>query len=162
MPAFKPALLLSICGLVAMSGCTGAGPWPPKPTVLQIKTDSGLHCTFLKWRQGLSVLVVDHLGEGGIRVLDVKDSVDGVYIWSATVTSPLLGVKHVNWTLETSDGSSGRLVIDGEQYDLSAGEVISIDAENGGPKIRQFNRSLSALPSEAEAVKEFLLEDMTK
>jgi hypothetical protein len=64
-----------------------------------------------------------------------------------------------SWKLETADGKTGKLTIQGQDYDLSKGALFVVRTKGGSVQVLQINRDLSALPDDLFQCHERLLKD---
>jgi hypothetical protein len=64
-----------------------------------------------------------------------------------------------DWQIETSDGLTGKFVLNNNQFDLTEGNVFVVSTAQGQIDIQQFQCDLSSVRPESESITEFGLND---
>ncbi len=70
-----------------------------------------------------------------------------------------LGEVHVKWACATSDGQTGRMFINGNEYDLAQGSLLLVSTTGGSTRALQLQRDLSKLSPEAASLEPWLKAD---
>lgn len=148
------AVVVAIILAIASAGC-GTRTTPPGPTTIGTSAP-GMNITYLHWNEGLAVLFVDNV-KGARSAKGSGSTRSPVYLETGSGGSP--GSAQYRWKLETTDGKSASLTIDGKDFDLSAGTVFVLKAKGNDIEIHQLQRELSTIPFDAEGCKEHLQKD---
>ncbi len=150
MSSFKECcrlcLVMSIgfAWVVSLSGC-GVRTTPPGPTSLGTSVP-GMTITFLRWKQGLTVLFVDDV-KGGHGSAGSGSTDDTMHTSTVSAGDPDSG--GYKCLLETKDGISAICRINGKEYDLANGTLFVIKSKGEQVEVRQLKRDLTKIPFDA-------------
>lgn len=142
----SPRLTWSLAplGVLAVVGCRyEVAAIPPIPTPRSISSNkdmNGLHFTFDKWDQGLTVMFVDNVHGG----TDRNGKMDGSTYSKRTSVRRAGGVGY-DWVLTTADGKSAELIINEVPYDLRAGALFVVQTDGQNVVVHQLSHDLSML-----------------
>jgi hypothetical protein len=144
-------LLVFLLGAMSIVGCAGRST-PPGPSITSSVVED-LGFTFLKWKEGRSIMFVDNLrgrqtGGGG------GSTSDPVYRGSGSSTSK--DGRGYAWSYETTDGKRVDLTIDGVAYDLDKGGMFVIHLAGDQVTVHQQDVDLSQLTTDYEGFRAFL------
>lgn len=159
---FRPFLLLFMCAALTQ-GCnsttmpSAAPSDAPAPQTVVGMTRDRTSYRFLKWNEGLTVLLVDHCdasnmsGEyGSGKPYRCK----GTAYWSDRDAHEWkVGYE---WQMETSDGQTGLITINNVAYDLSKGAIFRIDISGGKATVKQFDHDLSNIQPDTQSCDHFV------
>jgi len=65
----------------------------------------------------------------------------------------------VEWQCETTDGKTGKMIINGSSYELSKGSLFLVSTRGGKVEVRQVQRNLLKVKPDQESVEKLLKED---
>lgn len=143
--------LLGIASFIFMTGCERRST-PPGPGSNFGIVEPNTHFQFLLWDEGLAIMLIDNItkahqggGSGSTK--------DPVYRHKGSAESKE-GYRY-EWQLETSDGQSAKVEIDGNDYDLGKGVVFSITVSEKETIVDQIDLDLSKL-SDVEDCRAFI------
>jgi hypothetical protein len=106
---------------------------------------------FLRWQEGLEVMIWFDLGSNVEHSAQSAGSTDGpVYTERGSVQSA--DGQHLSWNLRTADGKTGELQLVNTRYDLSAGNLFVVTNQGGRLDVRQLSRDLSAVPLDHDGI----------
>jgi hypothetical protein len=140
---------------LAISGCRPYASTPPGAGIVS-STGTGFNFTFLKWNEGLRLLLVDDV-KGSHHAGGSGSSSDPVY--TARGASGVEGQGGYHWQIGSKDGKSGNFRLNGKEYDLAKGALFVIKANGNEIEVHQFDRDLSAIPHDANKCREHLEKD---
>lgn len=141
------ALLASL--MATMATCTAADSPPAADKYLGTFAEGGY--LFLRWPEGLQVMIWVDLGEAAEHSAHSAGAADGpVYTERGFVQSA--EGQRLTWELETANGKTGQLQMGDSRYDLSAGNLFVVTSQGGGVQVRQLSRDLSAVPLDHDAI----------
>jgi hypothetical protein len=141
--------------LVFALGCSVSRSTPPGASTITSST-SGMSFTFLQWKEGLRLLLVDdvkgshHSSGGGSSNNPVHTEKGG----AGTADG-----RGYQWHLETTDGKTAKFRINGNEFDLTKGTLFALKAKGEQVEVQQLVRDLAGIPFDAEGCKEFLKKD---
>ncbi|HUG18904.1 MAG TPA: hypothetical protein VMM56_07980 [Planctomycetaceae bacterium] len=157
-PRSHDFLLLLLCAsVVAGCGRKSAAPSAPVPQTLSGMTRDRTSYTFLKWDEGLAIMLVDwcdahHMSSSsGNGELDQRNG--DAYWWDKVSDEWKEGYE---WQLETSDGQTAKITINDVQYDLAKGAVFRIDTGGDGATVTQISRDLSNIQPNRNSCDRFI------
>ena len=154
------AFAIFLVSFVGMAGCTGnSGGLPPKPESVYGETNQNQHFTFLVWKNGLRVLVVDDFRGPINRKSDFSLGDDSPYVFGENVKTEEV---EMSWTMQTNDGRTGRFTMDGDEYDLTNGSVFVARQGVDGFVVEQINADVSKLEQKDEQIGAFVSRTVTK
>lgn len=140
--------------LLVMLGCTSRTV-PPGPLTMNTNVN-GVNVTYLKWKEGLSVLFLDEVA--GNRSTGGSGSTDSLdFSVSGSVGAREQGGYH--WTLSTKDGKNCKLSINGRNYQLADGAVFVLKSRGTGLELLQLKRDISAVPFDIQECNKYLEDD---
>ncbi len=153
---FRDCLIVasSVGLLVFGSGC-GNRSTPPGPSTL-VASAPGMSCTYIYWKEGLRVLLVDDAK--GTHHSEGHGSSSNPVFTEKGGAGPGDGVGY-KWQAETKDGTTATFRIDGKEYDLTEGTVFAVKDKGGRVEVRQLTRDLIVLPFDADACRNFVRKD---
>jgi hypothetical protein len=157
MPKHSPlwVSVLMLGGVVQLAGCGRSAVPPQRPPF----TDTG-GCSvggtgprYGSWGGKLAVVVW----------FDTDDSSQGfagegpaaVY---QGVFAPLDG-RRFDWRCRTSDGKTGTLLIDGQEYDMAKGALFLVSTKGGKTGVQQISRDLTPFNPDKESLERLAKED---
>lgn len=139
-------VVLGLGLVIPTAGCR-ARSTPPGADAMSA-SDLEMSFLSLRWKEGLRLLFVDDLkGEHASRGSGSTESPIHTVVGSA---GPANGARCA-WKLETQDGKSAKLTINGKDYDLSQGTLFVIKASGDEIDVHQLKRDLSTIPLEVES-----------
>jgi hypothetical protein len=116
----------------------------------------GLNIAFLRWKEGLRVLVVDDVtGQHGSHGTGSTDNP----VYTATVSAGDADAGGYTCRLETRDGKSAACRINGKEYDLSKGTLFVIKAKGAQTEVHQLRRDLAAVPFDLQGCRKAVEKD---
>jgi hypothetical protein len=154
MLAFKVRcvmLVAAACGSIVV-GCRVQGSSSPPGPASMTSSGSGFNFTYLQWKDGLSVIFVDDLS-GGHSSHGSGSTQNSVYVVEGSAGTDALGYK---WRLDTSDGKSATVEIEGTGYDLANGALFVMKAKDGKVVVHQLKLDTSAVPFHVNSTREAL------
>ena len=149
--------LLGAAGIglvIFVFGCTPRST-PPGPNTIG-SSAPGLTFTFLQWKEGLMLLLVDDI-EKSHQSRGSASTSNPVYSGSGSAESA--DGRGYKWQIETTDGKAATFRIDGKEYDLSKGALFVIKAKGEQVEVHQLKRDLTTIPFDADGCKEHLKKD---
>jgi hypothetical protein len=109
----------------------------------------------LQWKEGLTVILADDVG--GHRVSGSGSTASPV--WTERGSASSADGRGYTWQLESADGRTANLTIDGKAYDPSRGGLFVVRTKGGRTEVHQLVRDLSAVPSDPGGCREYLKKD---
>lgn len=143
----------AVCVLTAVFGCTPKSTPPGGGSI--VSSGTGFNFTYLQWKEGLSLILVDDL-RGGHGSRGSSSSGSPTYVASGYSGNDGHGYK---WHLETSDGKSATFKIGDSNYDLNNGTLFVIKSKEGKIEVHQLKRDMSTIPYDADKCREALTND---
>lgn len=151
-------LFLPLCATL-LTGCerNSAAPTAPEPQILHGMTRDRTQYTFLKWDEGLSIMLVDWCdshsmsGSSGSGKADQRNG-DARW-WDRVSDQWKVGYE---WHLETTDGQSATFTINNVEYDLAKGAVFRIDTGEREAAVTQVDEDVSKIPPDRNACEQFV------
>lgn len=126
----------------------------PKTIFNHTAAEGDVSFDFLKWDEGLTLLVVDDARRGhevtGMGQL-------GDLLWKGSGDDFDGG--SFQWQLETNDGQNARFVLNDQAYELSEGALFVVRTRGETVQVLQLKRDLSAVPLDVDAGREYLKKD---
>jgi hypothetical protein len=141
---------------IFMLGCT-TRTTPPGPDTVASST-VGLSLTYLKWKEGTSLLLVDDIFLGGNHQSGGSGSTNNP-LYTGGGSAKAADGRSYKWQVETTDGKTVKFTIDGKDYDLSKGALFVMNAKGEKIEVHQLQRDLSAIPFDARKCEEALKKD---
>jgi hypothetical protein len=154
----RTTMLFLMCGAFAQ-GCspTTAPQSAPAPQTVSGMTRDRTSYTFLKWDNGLAVMLVDQCDAhqmSGSSSNGKPDQRNGdAHRWDKDSDQWKVGYE---WQLETADGQTATFTINNVEYDLSKGAVFRIDTGGDETAVTQIHRDLSKIPPNRNACDHFV------
>lgn len=137
------AFSILVVGIVSILGCTGNPTGlPPKPKFVHGETPQDEHFTFLAWKNGLRLLIVDDFRGDISRKSDFSQGDDSAYVFGENAKTEAV---EMSWTMQTSEGRTGIFILDGDEYDLTKGAIFVASEGVDGFVVEQINEDLSNL-----------------
>lgn len=146
--------LLGVVWIISVAGC-GTGSTPPAPDTI-LTTAPGMNITFLRWKEGLSVLYVDDV-KGGHRSGGSGSTRNPVHTATIVAGSPKSGGYECK--LESKDGKSAICRINGKDYDLTKGTLFVIKSNEEKAEVHQLKRDLTIIPFDEKTCRKPIQED---
>jgi hypothetical protein len=147
--------VLMLGSLVGFAGCGRDSVPPQRPANTDTGGSSigGTGPRYGFWGGKLAVVVwfdtddssQGFSGEGGTAVYQ------GLF-------APLDG-RRFAWRCRTSDGKTGTLVIDGQQYDMAKGALFLVSTKGGKTEVQQLSRDLAPFNPDKEGLERLAKED---
>src|SRR5262249_36174773 len=144
---------LSLGFLLAPAGCLTRST-PPGPHGGSF-SGGGVSFTYMWWDTGLRVLLVDDIEDGSRNSSGSSSTASPVYTEQGSASAP--DGRTYSWKLETADGRTAKLTIQGQDYDLSKGALLVVRTKGGSVQVLQINRDLSTVPDDLFQCHERLL-----
>jgi hypothetical protein len=157
MIEIRPKRFLGVVtGLGLLAVVIGCQPrsTPAGPGMLT-SSGSGISFTYLKWDQGLRILLVDNVA-GGHGSSSSGSTNDPVHRSKGYAGPDGSGYK---WEVDSTNGTSATLKIDGKEYDLANGALFVVKAKEGNVEVHQLKRDLSAIPYDGAGCREAIEKD---
>jgi hypothetical protein len=145
--------------VILVLGCISRSS-PPGEIRSMSGGDVGWGFIFVEWKEGPILLLARSIpgsGPGRSTFGGHGSSNNPVYSWSASTT--YADGRGWKCQIEATDGKVTTFRIDGKEYDLSQGTVFVLTTKADKVDVHQMKRDLSAVPSDAEACREFLNKD---
>jgi hypothetical protein len=139
-----------------MFGC-GTQTTVPGPDSIGSSTP-GLSFTYLKWKEGTSLLLVDDIFLGGSHHSGGSGTTQ-IPIYSGSGSAKAADGGGYKWQVETKDGKTIKFSIDGKDYDLSKGTLFVMKVKGDKTDVHQLKRDLSAIPFDSHKCEEALKKD---
>lgn len=156
-PRFCGFLLL-LC-VTAMAGCerkTAPSAAPAPQTVAGLTRDRTSY-RFLKWKEGLTILLVDDCDasnmSGSNNSGEPYRCKGNAYLRPTGSDEWKVGYE---WQLETTDGRRAVFAINNVEYDLSNGAVFRIDVNGDEATVQQFDQNLFAIQPDTTSCDHFV------
>jgi len=134
------------------AGCSKPKATPPGPNSSFGVVQDGVHCAYLRWNEGLAIMIVDrlnnHSGHGSSSTEDALHRHRGSSI-SENGSS-------YDWELSTKDGKTASMEIDGTPYDLANGGVFAVEVADEQVTVHQFAKDLSEVGDGIGECSEFI------
>jgi hypothetical protein len=157
MMRYRSFLLLLWAVMVAGCDRQTASPSAPSPEIISGMTRDRTSFTFLKWNEGLAIMLVDHCDAhhmSGSSSSGKPDQRKGeAYSWNQDSSERKIAY---GWQLETTDGRTAVFAVNNVEYDLSQGAVFRIGTAGGQPTVTQINRDLSSIQADMNACDHFV------
>lgn len=139
-------LLLPVALLLAgaddVPGARHYAVFPPSPAqVSSSEGMNGLHFSFSRWKRGLTVMFVDDI-KGSV---DVRGQLD-THVYRSHQRVTRSDKQRYEWQLET-DGKSGKLMINGKQFELRKGTLFAVKLTGSKVVVRQLKQDFSKTES---------------
>jgi hypothetical protein len=138
-------------------GCSKKSTPPGPYKSIGKMSAKGNNFQLLKWENGLAIMFVDRLG--GSRGSSGRGSTeDPIYReegWAKSNEG--LGYE---WVLETSDGITAKMTIEGVSYDAKQGGVFHVTHVDGKPTVTQLEFELTTLGEDMSGFESFLEEKL--
>lgn len=155
--AFWIAQLLAI--FLGLSACAGKTT-PPGANILFgtliTPEGSGGSYTFLQWKEGLSISIIDD-SQGGHENSGSGSTEDPVWRGQGSIRSE--NGQDISWRVETTDGKTAKLFINEQSYDLAQGTLFLIKTNSESPQIMQHQSRHNAICSDDESCQQLLKQD---
>jgi hypothetical protein len=144
-------------GRVAQKALFGSafskGPTPPGADAAAGTVGQASY-VLLQWKEGLTVMIwhdfsASSRGSGSTS--------DPIYRYKGYAESP--GGHRFDWEVQTADGKTALFTIDGTRYDLAAGRLFIVTAQDGATLVRQLDRDLSSVQTNRESIVAFAKSD---
>ena len=149
-----------VFAFVGMIGCTeNSTGLPPEPESVHGETAGNEHYTFLAWKNGLRLLVVDDFRGPINRKSDFSLGDESPYVFSENVKTEEI---EMSWAMQTQDGKTGRFTLDGDEYDLTDGSVFVARQGADGFVVEQINADVSMLEPKTEAIGSFVSQNLSQ
>lgn len=145
-----PALLLSLWVIAC-----GRSTTPPGANKALGSVAQGGYL-LLRWEEGLQVMIWYDL-TGDSTANSAGFASDGLYIERGAARSA--DGRSLSWEVQTRDGTMGEVRIDGDRYDLKAGNLFLVATKEDRIAVRQLHRDLSAVPLERDGILAFAASD---
>jgi hypothetical protein len=152
-PRRHVALLLPLLALLlAATGCYRTTPPGPITAGGQFE---GAAYVYYRWEQGL-------------RIMIWHDATNATSSGSGSTSDPVYRVEgralyddgsELSWTIETRDGQTAQLTLNGVVYDLSAGTLFLVRQSGGSIQVEQLRRDLSGVEANEESILAFAQDD---
>ena len=133
--------LLGITSFISMVGCERRST-PPGPSSSFGIVNPNTHFQFLLWDEGLAIMLIDNITKGH-QSSGSGSTKDPVYRQKGSAESKE-GYRY-EWKLETADGRSAEVEIDGNDYDIEKGVVFLITVTEKETIVDQIDLDLSKL-----------------
>ena len=154
------AFAIFVLAFVGMIGCNGTSTGlPPKPESVYGETARNEHYTFLAWKNGLRLLVVDDFRGPINRRSDFSLGNDSPYVFGENVKTEEV---EMSWTIQTRNGRTGRFIIEGDEYDLTNGAVFVARQGVDGFVVEQIDADVSLLVMKTEEIGSFVIKTVTQ
>jgi hypothetical protein len=114
--------------------------------------------TYLKWKEGASLLLVDDIFLGGSHHSGGSGSTNNP-IYSGSGSAKAADGGAYKWQVETTDGKAVKFSIDGKEYDLSKGSLFVMKVKGDKTEVHQLKRDLSTIPFDTRKCEEALKKD---
>lgn len=103
--------------------------------------------------EGVTVVVWSDLGNGSrsSAAADSRRAYD-------QVTHTGAGGRTISYTVETIDGESATITLQGATFTTTAGNLFLVSTQQGTPRVAQINLNVEDFPDEANAIKQFALD----
>jgi hypothetical protein len=169
----QPRKLLTIlCGCIALPsafclpGCGGPSPpqgsgtgWVTWDRFKEINPQAGIDKAQANpgiWRDdGLAFLILtDFVGSGPGRS---GGKGTGPEKYEGQQKAP--DGQKIDWQCETTDGKTGKMMINGSSYELAKGSLFLISTRDGQVRVRQLQRDLLKVKPDQEALESLLKND---
>ena len=148
----------SVAGVLLMmlspifGGCSKPKSIPPGPQSSFGVVQEDFHCTYLRWDEGLAIMLVDrlnnHTGQGS------SSTEDALHLHRGSSTGE--DGSSYDWDLATKDGRTASIRIDGTPYDLAKGTVFAVEVADEEVIVHQIDKDLSKIGSGIEKCSEFI------
>jgi Tol biopolymer transport system component len=110
----------------------------------------GARYTYHYWDEGLAILFWHDFTSGGEGCSGSGSTEDPVYRLECDVESA--DGESFSWQVQTQDGMTAEMWIDGQSIDLSKGTMFLVSTGEGGVQVEQLQRDFSELEPSYEAI----------
>ncbi|MEZ6094560.1 MAG: hypothetical protein R3C03_10040 [Pirellulaceae bacterium] len=140
---------------VSFIGCdAGESRLPPRPLSISGETDQNQHYAFLAWQDGLRLLVIDNFVGPATRKSDFKLGDGRPYVFAESAKTEAIVM---SWSIETTDGKTGKFILDDRLQDLTKGTVFVARQNANGFTLKQIRSDeLSTIEPTKEAIGPFV------
>ena len=139
--------------LIAITSC--GGTTPPGPNTAYVTIEDTAY-TFLKWNEGLAVLIGYDIIEN-VETSNSGSTDDPIHRQEGHAIAA--DGRRVDWHLETEDGTTASFTINDQQYDLTNGNVFLVTTKGGTTHVQHLSRDLSGIDPRPESVENFAQTD---
>ena len=137
-PMAQPKMMFRLCSFLAFlllfSACSTQKTPPGASIISGVVVDSNIHASLLKWDEGLQVILVDtqtsHHSHG-------KGSTSNP-IFKQTGGAKSEGTAGYEWEIETTDGKTAKMKIDGQSFELAKGSFFVIEQVGESFEVKQY------------------------
>jgi hypothetical protein len=140
--------------LVSGAGCVSRTSPPGADSISTSSPDMTI--TYLRWKEGLTVLFVDDV-KGDHNSHGAGSTSNPVY--TATLAATSADARGYKCQLETTDGVSATCRINGKEYDLAKGTLFVIKADGEQGVVHQSKRDLTSITFDLKGCREPLEKD---
>ena len=159
MYAAKKNLLIRIGFALVLGLLAACIPKQTPPGANSISGEAGgARYSYHYWDEGLTILFWYNVSSGSEGCTGTGSTEDTVFRLVCDVET--LDGQQFTWLVETSDGISADLWIDGRQYDLGNGTMFLATINGDGAQIEQLARDFSQLEPDMAAIEAFAREDL--
>ena len=139
--------------LIALTSC--GGTTPPGPNTAWVTVEDTAY-TFLKWNEGLAVLIgydiTENVGSSGSGSTD-----DPIHRQEGHAIAA--DGRRFDWHVETEDGTTASFTINDQPYDLTNGDVFLVTTKGGTTQVQHLSRDLSGIEPRPESLESFVQTD---
>lgn len=153
-------LMLIMCVAIVAGCATTVAPPAPTPQTVSGMTRDRTSYTFLKWNEGLAIMLVDQCDVHSMSGSSIDGESDrrkgDAHWWDKDTKEWQDGYE---WELQTPDGRTAQFSINNVQYDLEQGRVFRIDAKGDQVAVRQLDRDLANVQPNRTSCNNFVTAD---
>jgi hypothetical protein len=146
--------LLVVLVAATPAACAGVSTPPGANKYLGTFEQGGY--LFLRWQEGLE-LMIWHDVEGSSMAHSAGSTEDRIYAEQGSARSA--DGRSFEWEVQTADGETGQVRIDGSSYDISAGALFILTTSGRTTHVRKLDRDLSAVPLDHDGILAFAEND---
>lgn len=117
----------------------------------------GVNYSYSYWEEGLGILIWHNFSPGTEGCTGTGSTTDPVYRLVCHVRTD--DGRQFEWEVQTRDGVTGAVWIDGHSIDLSQGAMFLLSSQIDGVRVKQLERDLSELEPNNEAIAAFARSD---
>jgi hypothetical protein len=155
---WRGTLILLAAFLLTATACAPRTT-TPTPAVAAGAVD-GTGYRFLRWNEGLAIMIwYDFRGESGSSSTSSGGGLGAPPTYTVHGYAESEEGERFQWEVETTDGRTARLRLDGEPYDLSGGTLFVVKMEDGRADVTQLDRDLSVVESNHVSIVAFARDD---
>ena len=152
----KAIQIFAILMILISAGCSPAPISPPPAPDMAGGVYEHVAYEYFHWQEGLNVMIWYDVAHSSSCNSSGSSSEKTHVVRCQAFYEP---GRSLDWQIETSDGLTGKFVLNNNQFDLSDGNVFVVSTAQNPIEIQQFQRDLSGVKPESESIVGYGLND---